>query len=234
MIRSILRKGKQYFVKPFTMFLVNQCRVLPIYTVFENTYGYDKSITEKKSVNHQGAIPWFTYPTIDYLSQLDLTNKTVFEWGSGNSSTWFAGLCKSIVSIEDNVEWFNIVNKTKKPNHTLSLAKDETEYVQIIHTFNTKFDIIIIDGKYRVECAREAIKYLNEGGMIILDNADWFKNTAKYLRGENLIEIDFHGLGPINAYTWTTSIFLDRNFNFKPLREEQPKSLPYSLLNVED
>ena len=31
-------------------------------------------------------IPWFTYPSIQYLDQLDLSEKTIFEWGSGNSS----------------------------------------------------------------------------------------------------------------------------------------------------
>jgi hypothetical protein len=59
--------------------------------------------------------------------------------------------------------------------------------------------------------------------MIILDNSDWYKETSKYLRDElDLIEVDFHGFGPINNYTWTTSIFLSRNFSFKPINNIQP------------
>ncbi len=59
--------------------------------------------------------------------------------------------------------------------------------------------------------------------MIILDNSDWYKNTAKLLRDKlDLIEVDFHGFGPINNYTWTTSIFFSRNFRFSPINDIQP------------
>jgi len=59
--------------------------------------------------------------------------------------------------------------------------------------------------------------------MVILDNSDWYRETAKYLR-ENLdmIEVDFHGFGPINDYTWTTSVFLSRNYRFKSNNNVQP------------
>ncbi|MCL0042054.1 hypothetical protein M1N12_03225, partial [Peptococcaceae bacterium] len=30
------------------------------------------------------------------------------------------------------------------------------------------------------------------------------------------------GFGPINGYTWTTSFFFHREFNFKPLHSRQP------------
>ncbi len=59
--------------------------------------------------------------------------------------------------------------------------------------------------------------------MVILDNSDWYRETAKYLR-ENLdmIEVDFHSFGPINDYTWTTSVFLSRNFQFQSNNNVQP------------
>lgn len=46
--------------------------------------------------------------------------------------------------------------------------------------------------------------------MLVLDNADWFPHTHALLREAGLIEIDFHGLGPLARYAWTTSVFLDR------------------------
>jgi len=59
--------------------------------------------------------------------------------------------------------------------------------------------------------------------LVILDNSDRYKETSKYLREElDLIEVDFHGFGPINNYTWTTSIFLSRNFKFKAIDNSQP------------
>jgi len=51
----------------------------------------------------------------------------------------------------------------------------------------------------------------NRGGVIVIfDNSDWYPKTVEFLR-ENLgwVQIDFHGFGPINNYTWTTSLFVN-------------------------
>jgi len=42
------------------------------------------------------------------------------------------------------------------------------------------------------------------------------------LREHNLIQVDFSGFGPCNNYTWTTSLFFSRNFNFKTSCFNQP------------
>jgi hypothetical protein len=48
------------------------------------------------------------------------------------------------------------------------------------------------------------------GMMIILDNSDWFPETVDVLRSTlGWFELDFHGFGPINGYTWTTTIFIN-------------------------
>lgn len=71
--------------------------------------------------------------------------------------------------------------------------------------------------------------------MVILDNADWHKNTAKFLREElDLIEVDFHGFAPINAYTHTTSIFLSRKFRFQPNGGIQPHYSIAALHHIAD
>ncbi len=233
MFSRIKNAIKKNIINPAGMFFVKSLKILPEYEIFEKTYGHRNSVFQKQSVNPQGEIPWFTYPSLDYISQLNLTDKVIFEWGSGNSSLYFSKLCKNIISVEDDENWYNTVSKNQKDNQKLVLHKDATSYIKSIHDYNCKFDIIIVDGKYRAECASEAIQCLAENGMIILDNSDWYKNTSKFLRSQNLIEIDFHGLGPINNYTWTTSFFLTRSFNFDPI-DQQPKSLPFSVKNIED
>jgi len=67
-------------------------------------------------------------------------------------------------------------------------------------------------------------KNLNlESGIVILDNSDWYAETAKFLRDSlNMIQIDFHGFGPINSYTWTTSLFLTRGVMMNPKNKIQP------------
>lgn len=70
--------------------------------------------------------------------------------------------------------------------------------------------------------APAAVAFLRPGGLMILDNSDWYPNTAAYLRERGLIQIDMHGFGPVNPYTWTTSLFLDRAFAMKPKGDRQP------------
>jgi hypothetical protein len=46
--------------------------------------------------------------------------------------------------------------------------------------------------------------------MLIFDNSDWYPNTVRFLQEKlGWMQIDFHGYGPINNYTWTTSILMN-------------------------
>jgi hypothetical protein len=184
--------------------------------LLERNYGHYRSKIEQKSIDaNNKPVPWFTYPSIDYLSQLDLSQKIMLEWGSGNSSLFFSKRVKKLYSIEHNKEWYQTVKQHNIKNQTLEL--ESLNYHSKPRSFNMFFDIILIDGINREECSKEAHKILKKGGMIILDNSDRHQNIAKDFRELNFIEVDFHGFGPINDYTWTTSIFFHRDFNFNPI-----------------
>lgn len=46
--------------------------------------------------------------------------------------------------------------------------------------------------------------------MLILDNADWYPKSVEFIQDNFCwMQVDFHGFGPINDYTWTTSIFIN-------------------------
>lgn len=166
--------------------------------------------------NHE-PLPWYTYPAIEYLQQLDFRNQTIFEYGCGNSSIFWAERALKIISVEDDGQWYNIILKAKKENQELIFAKDKTEYIDSINISGLKYDVIIIDGNYRYDCAVIAVNYLKKGGIIIFDNSDWFPKSIQYLKQQNLIQIDFSGFGPVNNYTWSTTIFFDREFNMNHL-----------------
>ena len=186
-------------------------------------YGYKQTTINQKpiDINHN-PLPWFTYPAIEYLSQFDLSQKTIFEWGSGNSSLFFAKICKTIVSVESDKEWFNYVSQDLSENQKIFLVEEE-KFSDFIDEKSIKYDIIIIDSLRRYDCAVKAINHLNEGGLIILDNSDWHPNTSELLRNSgNLIEVDMHGFGPINSYSSTTSLYLHREFCFTPKENLQP------------
>ena len=202
-------------------------RQLINFKILSVDYAQYKTISNWECVDRKGnEIGWYTYPAIEYLNNLDFSQKSIFEYGSGNSSIFWAKKSKNVISIEHDEKWFNKVKSNLRENQTLLLKTNEG-YENSISEENKNFDVVVIDGIRRVECSKVIQGRLNkdsdEGFMIILDNSERYKDTSRYLREEfGLIEVDFHGFGPINGYTWTTSIFLSRNFNFKPNNGIQP------------
>jgi predicted O-methyltransferase YrrM len=198
------------------------------FVILSKIYGQYRSIRNSSSINERGEpIPWYTYPAIEFLNQFDFSDKKVFEFGSGNSSLYWSERCLSLISIEHDQDWFNKTKNNIRSNQRLFLRNNKDEYVKSINEFESEFDIIIIDGLYRQDCAKE-IKNLNrESGIVILDNSDWYAETAKFLRDSmDMIQTDFHGFGQINNYTWTTSLFLTRGVTMNPKNKIQPA---YSL-----
>lgn len=172
-------------------------------------YGLFKSFWTQKSEIDGKPVPWFTIPSIEYINSLELSDYEVFEWGCGNSTLFWANHAKTVISIEDNSEWYARIKKIAPQNSHILLEKSNAQYINALSQQKKKFDIISIDGiKLRFQCAQQAIKFLKKTGFIILDNSDWHPKTIKFLRDEGFLQIDFCGFYHGNGYTGITSIFL--------------------------
>ena len=191
--------------------------------ILELEYGHRRSSLSHSCVDKDGnPIAWYTYPAIEYIKQLDYSDKTIFEYGSGNSSRFWSALAKQVVSVEDDKEWYEKTRPSSGDNLKLVLAADKAAYINEILNHDL-FNVIIVDGSHRYECAQQALKRLRPGGMIILDNSDWFVKTARLLRESDLIEVDMAGFAPITAFTSTTSFFFHRDFRFRSKATNQPR-----------
>jgi len=188
-------------------------------------YGLYHTAKTRSCIDSEGnPIPWYTYPSLEYLRQLDFTGKRVFEYGCGNSTLFWASVSEKVTSVESSQDWANKIATIAPPNVEIIVESEEDAFIKAIGKLDESFDVIIIDGEYdRLRCAKEALGKAKPGGMLILDNADFFPNSAKLLRNPTYIEVDFSGFGPIGRHTWTTSIFLHREFNFPPRGGIQPK-----------
>ncbi|MFN3794247.1 MAG: hypothetical protein ACK4RX_06245 [Chitinophagaceae bacterium] len=189
----------------------------PFVTTMNKLYGHEQTVVKHIPIDKDAnPLPWFTYPAIDYLEQLDLSNCAVFEWGAGYSSLFFLKRVSKVTSIESSAEWYAKMKEGISPNHTLLYHPEHSnEYWQSIQSFHELFDIIVIDGVNRDKCIELAPHHLKEGGMIIFDNADRDPQLCQKLREQGFNQIDMHGFGPINYYTWTTSFFF-KMLAFKP------------------
>ncbi len=204
-----------------TIFRSGSNRALWILNYIESVQGGHESIKCKLPVDRSKyPLPWYTYPAIEYLQQLDFSNCDIFEYGSGNSSKFWSKRAKTLISVESDPVWYESGLLELSSNRRLLLRKDKAGYVDAIHLGGSCYDIIVIDGAYRHSCAVEAIKSIKDGGLIILDNSDWWPKTAKLLRDARLNQIDFIGAGPINSYAWCTSLFFQDKFSI-PRRTDQ-------------
>lgn len=198
--------------------------------MWQKDFAIERSMNEKVCVDRDGnPIPWYTYPAIEYLSQFDYSTKQVFEFGTGNSSMYWAKRAKKVISIEDKPEWYKkFAAEFAAPNWQMRYCDEKQGYEDTILADGEKYDVIVIDGKRRAECADNAVKALASGGMIILDDSDRvntsleYVNAIKILRTAGLLQVDFYGFCPMNNYTKATSIFFSRNFDFTSQYTVQP------------
>jgi hypothetical protein len=177
----------------------------------EKIHGGERSIAQSKPCDQNGhPIPWMTYSSVEYFSQLDLSQCRVFEYGSGNGSKYWASRCQKIVSVENDHEWHKFGSQDLAANQRLLFRSEPAAYVNAIGS--DEYDLIIVDGAYRHDCAKRAVGNLSRRGVFVLDNSDWYPSICLLLAEQGLMQVDFAGPGPLNSYAWCTSLFFSRDF----------------------
>jgi hypothetical protein len=136
-----------------------------------------------------------------FLSHLKNHHK-VLEYGSGESTLEISKIVKSLVSIEHQQVWFDKISPSIPTNCKLILSLPDKKYIEGGHCgtyeqFETyinspiqygPYDIILIDGRARIECSKICNKLSHEDTIIFVH--DWhreeYHEICKYL---HLIEV---------------------------------------------
>ncbi len=165
--------------------------------------------------NNFEPLPWFTYSFIDFLTER-LNNKlNIFEFGSGNSTLFFAKRIKYVTSVEHNVEWYNKLIRKIPDNVNLLLSKTDSEddYVGLIKLSMNKFDIVFIDGIHRNECSHSAVEILSERGVIVLDDSERveYSEGIEHIMSKGFKKINFWGIPPGMLIRKCTTVFYRNN-----------------------
>lgn len=131
--------------------------------------------------------PWYTKSFLDELVTWELKDKTVFEYGAGASTVWWARKAREAYGVESNADYHAaVVNATgPKALVILPLEINESWYANSIKVCCEQFDIIIIDGEpieWRDDCVKPAIDCLKPGGKLIIDN--WMQDSVGWLPSE--------------------------------------------------
>jgi len=142
---------------------------------YHEEQGSIQSFKNRTIIDGNGNItPWFTYNLIDFIQQHDIKNLSIFEWGSGNSTRWWADRAKSVISIEHSEEWYQKTIQSLSSCKNVTLRHIPLELNDAYSTALSKddpCDIIIVDGRKRVECARHAFETMPREAILILDDS---------------------------------------------------------------
>lgn len=142
--------------------------------------------------------PWWTYGAIkrvdEHLARLEGAAR-IFEYGSGASSLWLAARGREVWTVEHDLGFASHMRnafaragvedvvrlietpavETATPRTTSGRRGEDhvdyTDYVQSIRSVGGKFDLVVIDGRARADCLREAIPFLAPGALVVFDDA---------------------------------------------------------------
>jgi len=145
-------------------------------------------------------LAWWTYDAIATVEEHLAARggqARVFEYGAGASSAWLARRAHEVTSVEHDEGFADFLDTRLDPSWSVDLrvvpptpseapavpsqrrgqeALDFSRYVHAIDDVPGGFDLVVVDGRARVACARHALGRLAPDGLMLLDNA----NRAEY------------------------------------------------------
>ncbi|RYF25887.1 MAG: FkbM family methyltransferase [Flavobacteriales bacterium] len=177
-----------------------------------STIGWFTAFDTHQAVDANGQpIPWVTYSFIDFIKTRLTKELSIFEYGSGNSTLFYAKNVKRVVSVEHDKAWYDKIVKAKASNAEMIFTALELggEYCKKATLLNEKFDIIIVDGRDRVNCCIHSVNALSENGILILDDSERevYEKARTFLTEKGFKELPFTGISPGLFYNKTTSVF---------------------------
>lgn len=178
--------------------------------------GWIASRRSRQSVDRGGnPIPWITYPALDFMTPRVGAGMTVFEFGSGNSTLWWSQRVAHVMAVEHDAVWASKVAETLPSNASVSHVPLESggDYCHHAQASGRRFDVIVVDGRDRVNCALSSIECLNPDGVIIWDNTERSRYAAglRALSKHGFRRIGFRGPSPINTFASETSVLYRRS-----------------------
>lgn len=139
--------------------------------------GWERSFLKMAPVDKEGKpIPWTTYSYTSFIADRLSKDMTIFEYGSGASTAYYARKVKNLVTCEHDKTWFGMMKKNLPENAEIFFA-DEKEYENAIADREEKFDIVVVDAIRRVECMITALPHLKERGVLVLDDSERVEYT---------------------------------------------------------
>jgi hypothetical protein len=178
--------------------------------------GWFRSFREEACVDAGGnPLPWVTYPAMEFLKKRVHAGMSIFEYGCGESTLWWSSRVKEVISVEHDRDWYE--KMAHRIPRNVNLVHIELEYggaySKKIMEYREKFDIVIVDGRDRVNCVVNSLGALKPCGVFVFDNSDRkeYEKGCRFLFEHGFRKIEFIGFAPIVNMKSETGIFFRTN-----------------------
>ena len=128
-----------------------------------------------KFLNARPQVPWISYDACQMLTRVLMRETEVLEFGSGNSTLWFARHFQTVFSVEHNAEWYSCVQLMLRKaglNNVHYFLNDAPAYSGFKEAEGRQFDFVLVDGIIRSACVVTALQRVKPDSILYLDNSD--------------------------------------------------------------
>jgi len=210
---AVVRKILLHFLQRIDRFVL-----MHLEKGFLDEIGWTASFKKDVPVDKNGnPIPKLCYSMIFFLKERITINMMIFEFGSGQSTLFFSKLAKKVVTVEHDKNWFERINSQVPDNVDLKFCelKGNPPYFRAASDYGENFDVIIIDGRDRVNCVFDSYKALKDEGVVIFDDSyreEKYDKAFSFLKEKGFKTLSFHGISPGCLLDHKSTIFYrDKN-----------------------
>lgn len=184
-------------------------------------------------------LPWFSYSSIDFLDSWLEPHMTVFEWGSGGSTLFFARRVKQVVSVEHDPVWHERLGDRLRTadidNVTLLLRSASFDDARAFAASefaaglpDGTADVVVIDSydavtphPFRPILLPIALQRVSSRGLVVLDDSSRYTDALSGFPPHSVKR--FIGVGPGRLDTTETAIIESQgSAPFRPRGLENP------------
>jgi hypothetical protein len=151
-------------------------------------------LRERDAVTMTLRVPWWPYDATAWVASVLPPQPLVFEYGGGGSTLWLEDRGATITVAEHDEVWHRQLAAQLSPR-TVLLPRPPTAIGSVVSAVTPGYfddyvaaidgqadgslDLVIVDGRARVECACRAMPKVKPGGLLLLDDTD----RARYRPG---------------------------------------------------
>ena len=168
------------------------------------------------------AIPWYSYTAIYFLNTYLSKEMTVFEYGGGGSTLFYAERCKHVFCVESCNSWADRIEEVLKqkgitnvsilrcPLDGITDAPSFKESAYCCCVKNIDADVYVIDGyeaeePFRPQCFTVVEDKIKPSNLIVLDDSWRYENIRNTHHAKKMNV--FQSIGPCRYGVTSTDVY---------------------------